>query len=137
MLESHYKLTDQGHAFENGNAIFLAQVRDKATGNLLSPERITAICYTVYRLDSSDPEIKTIVPGHEQVSLVVANVFFAVPKTDGLWDQDDIGYNFKHEPIVATHPIFPIAGRHYRVEYQITLDDHPNEIIVRYRVHVI
>ena len=137
MLESHYKLTDQGHAFENGNATFLAQIRDKATGNLLSPEQITAIRYTAYCLDSSDPEIKTVVPGHERVSLTISDVFFAVPKIDGLWDHDSIGYNFKHEPIVTTHPVFPIAGRHYRIEYRITLDNHPNEVIIRYRVHVV
>ena len=137
MLESHYKLTDQGHAFENGSSIFLAQIRDKATGNLLSPNRITAIRYTVYRLDSSDPEIKSVISGHEQVSLSIGEVFFAIPKTDGLWDHDDIGYNFKHEPIVSLHPIFPIAGRHYQIEYRITLDDHPNEVIVRYRVQAI
>jgi len=137
MLETHYQLTDQGHAFENGSSVFLAQIREKSSGILLDPERITSIKYTVYRLDHSDPTVKTVMEGHDEVSLAVENVFFETPILDGLWDGDSVGYNFKHEPIVSTHPLFPIAGRHYSVEYRITLTDHPNDVIVRYRVCVI
>jgi len=137
MIETHYQLTDQGHAFEEGNCIFLAQVKEKASGTLLSPSRIGTIKYRVYRLDHSDPTIKTIIPGHDEVSLDVENVFFTTPVLDGLWNGDCVGYNFRHEPIVTVHPLFPVAGRHYLVEYRITLTDHPNDVIVRYRVHVI
>ena len=137
MLETHYQLTDQGHAFENGSSVFLAQVREKSNGVLLCPSRIEAIRYSVYRLDHSDPAVRAVMEGHEEIPLVVEEVFFETPILDGLWDADSVGYNFRHEPIVATHPLFPTAGRHYLVEYRITLTDHPNDVIVRYRVQAI
>jgi len=137
MMETHYQLTDQGHAFENGSSVFLAQVREKSSGELLHPNRIGSIQYSVYRLDHSDPAVKTVIPGHCEVYLALKDVFFETPVLDGLWDGDSVGYNFKHEPIVSTYPLFPTAGRHYLVEYHITLIDHPNDVIVRYRVQAI
>jgi len=134
MLETHYQLTDQGHAFENGSSVFLAQVREKSNGVLLNPNRIVSIQYSVYRLDHSDPTVKTVIEGHDGVPLAVESVFFETPVLDGLWDGDSIGYNFKHEPIVSVVPLFPVAGRHYSVEYRITLTDCPNNVIVRYRI---
>jgi hypothetical protein len=137
MLETHYQLTDQGHAFENGSSVFLAQVKEKSSGELLHPNRIEAINYSVYRLDHSDPAIKTVIPGHHEVSLAVENVFFETPILDGVWSGDSIGYNFKHEPVVSMAPLFPVAGRHYLVEYRISLTNHPNDVIVRYRIQAI
>ncbi|MCL2304344.1 MAG: hypothetical protein FWC43_03270 [Planctomycetaceae bacterium] len=137
MLEPHYQLTDQGHAFENGSSVFLAQVREKSSGVLLTPDRIEAIRYNVYRLDHSDPAVKAVIPGHDDVSLVVDEVFFETPILDGLWDADTTGYNFKHEPVVSVSPLFPTAGRHYLVEYRLALTDHPNDVIIRYRIHAI
>ena len=137
MLETHYQLTDQGHAFENGSSIFLAQVKEKSSGELLHPNRIEAIQYSAYRLDHSDPAVKATIPGHTKVPLVVEEVFFETPVLDGLWSGDTIGYNFKHEPIVSTAPLFPTAGRHYLVEYRITLTNHPNDVIVRYRIQAV
>ncbi len=137
MLEHHYQLTDQGHAFASGSSLFLAQIREKADGSLLDRDRVKTIKYSAYRLDHSDPTVKSVVEGHETVSLNTYDVFFATPKLDGLWNCDDVGYNFKHEPIVASKPLFPTAGRHYLVEYRITLVDHPNDVIVRYRIQVL
>ena len=137
MLERHYQLADQGHAFENGSSVFLAQVKEKSSGVLLNPHQIEAIKYSVYRLDHSDPTVKTVIPGHSDVPLSVTDVFFETPILDGLWNADPVGYNFKHEPIVSTAPLFPTAGRHYLVEYRITLTNHPNDVIVRYRIQAV
>jgi len=137
MSETHYQLTDQGHAFEGGSSVFLAQVKEKSSGTFLNPSRIVTIRYSVYRLDHSDPAVKTIVPGHDGVLLAVDNVFFATPILDGLWSSDTIGYNFRHEPVVSSNPLFPTAGRHYLVEYRMTLHDHPNDVIIRFRIHAI
>ena len=93
MLETHYQLTDQGHAFENGSSVFLAQVKEKSSGELLHPNRIESIQYSVYRLDHSDPAVKAAIPGHTEVPLVVEEVFFETPVLDGLWNGDTVGYN--------------------------------------------
>ena len=40
-------------------------------------------------------------PGHDGVTLVVANVIFNALQTGGLWTVDEVGYNFRHEINVA------------------------------------
>ena len=74
--------------------------------------------------------------GHSSVSLATADVVFSALRTDPLWTVDAVGYNFRHVLDVSAHPAFPIAGRRYLIEYQLTPAEGQS-ILVRFRINVI
>ena len=82
------------------------------------------------------PDGQTPVTGHSGVSLPVSAVIFNTLQTDALWTRDAIGYNFKHVLEVAAHPAFAVAGRSYRIVYELT-PAAGQVILVRFRVHAI
>ncbi|MGL6193376.1 MAG: hypothetical protein ACRC2T_00970 [Thermoguttaceae bacterium] len=136
MPEQIFRQTDQRHAYEYGSGLFIAQITWGADNILLLPTLVDAITYTVYMLDDSCSTMKIPIPGHESVPLVVDDVLLSKPELNGYWTCDSVGYNFAHEPDVSQKPMFPLAGRNYRVEYRIKLNYHPNDIILRYRIRV-
>jgi hypothetical protein len=76
--------------------------------------------YTLYLLDDQDSDNKTPVTGHENVALDINQIIFDTLQTDGLWDEDSRGYNFRHTIDISSNPAFAIAGRSYQAEYRLT-----------------
>ena len=97
---------------------------------------IATIRYSVYLLDDQDPDGRTPVTGHSQVTLPVYQVVFNSLQTDATWTVDAIGYNFRHVLDVSAHPAFAVAGRRYLIEYALT-PLSGQVILVRYRINVI
>ena len=92
--------------------------------------------YSVTLLDRHDPDSRSVVTGHDGVSLTVANVIFDTLQTDERWTRDDTGYNFRHALDVSTHAAFAEAGRDYLVEYRLT-PVFGQVIVARFRLHSI
>ena len=105
-------------------------------GDCLTPAEVTAAHYSAYLLDDRDPDERIPIAGHTNVSLTVGDVLFSSLQTDALWTVDGPGYNFRHTPVVSTHPAFPVAGRRYLLEYTLTPAAGP-VILIRFRINVI
>src|SRR4051812_27180968 len=103
-----------GVAFKNSSVILLARVVG-ASGALLAPADISAASYTIYLLDAAEPDSETPVAGHAAQSLTPGTILFNSLQTDGLWDADLVGYNFKHVLDVSSHQAFAAAGLAYRI----------------------
>ena len=124
-----------GTVFKNGSATLLARVVEPA-GAIVTQGDIASLKYSVYLLDDEDPDLQTPVAGHSDVPLAVSAILFNILQTDGLWTKDTSGYNFKHVLEVATHPAFAVAGRSYRIVYELA-PATGQVILVRFRVHAI
>jgi len=124
-----------GTVFKNGSATLLARVVG-ATGVVINRADLAAVKYSIFLLDDRDPDGQTPVDGHTGVALTVAGVLFDTLQRDALWTRDTDGYNFKHVLDVSAHQAFTIAGRAYRVVYELT-PTSGQPILVRFRVHVI
>ena len=124
-----------GTVFKNGSATLLARVVG-ADGTPVQQADITSAEYGVYLLDNDDPDAATAVTGHDGVSIDVSSLIFDTLQTDGAWDVDGTGYNFKHALDVSANQAFGIAGREYRVVFELT-PAAGQVILVRFRVHAI
>jgi hypothetical protein len=124
-----------GTAFKNGSVTLLARIVGAGGANIV-PADLQSVKYGVYLLDDQNPDARTAVTGHADVSLTVADVIFSSLQTDPIWEVDDIGYNFRHVIDVSEHAAFVIAGRRYLVEYQLT-PAVGQIIFVRFRINVI
>jgi hypothetical protein len=124
-----------GSAFKNGSATLMARIVN-ATGANITQNDISSVHYCIYLLDDQDPDLRTVVTGHDNTVLSVATVLFTSLQTDTLWTVDTTGYNFRHILDVAVHPAFSIAGRRYLIEYRIQ-PSSGQVILVRFRINVI
>jgi hypothetical protein len=124
-----------GAAFKNGSAALMARIVN-ATGANITQADIATIKYSVYLLDDQDPDGRSPVTGHSQITLPVYQVVFNALQTDATWTVDSVGYNFKHVLDVAGHPAFPTAGRRYLIEYALT-PISGQVILARFRINVI
>jgi hypothetical protein len=124
-----------GNAFKNGSTTLLARVVGQNGVNVVQSD-INTIKYTVYLLDDQDPDSRTAVSEHTNVTLAVANVIFNTLQTGPIWTVDAVGYNFCHVLNVLSHQAFTIAGRRYLVEYQLS-PVVGQMILVRFRINVI
>jgi len=123
-----------GVVFQNATAAFLARVLDY-DGQPVTPSQIASVEYTVAEhLD--DMTETTPIDGHTAVALNPSDVLFATLQKGGLWDVDDVGYNFRHVIDVSQAPAFPTAGSHYRITYRLT-PQTGQVIVVRFRVKAI
>ena len=125
----------EGTVFKNGSAILLARVVG-ADGEAITRNTLAAIRYTVYLLDDHDPDQQTPQDGHVGISLSVAEAVYDLVQTDAVWTRDSIGYNFKHVLDVSAHEAFPMAGRSYRIVYELS-PTSGQVILLRFRVHAI
>jgi len=125
----------EGVVFKNGSATLLARVVG-ADGSAVTQSDISTAKYTAYLLDEDDPDVATAVTGHTDVSVDVASLIYDGLQNDDLWDVDDTGYNFKHVLDVSSHQVFTIAGRIYRIVFELT-PTSGQVILVRFRLHAI
>jgi hypothetical protein len=120
---------------KNGSATFMARIVD-ATDTPIRQAVIDAAQYSVYLLDDQDPDSWTPIAGHDRVTVDVGQTVFDHVQVDPLWTVDTGGYNFPHELDISAWQAFPLAGRHYLVEY--TLTPTVGQVIkVRFRTYAI
>lgn len=83
-------------------------------GNWVKIADVSTIVCKVFDLDSATPDTPILTP-----AVTVASAVIDTPVTsDVIWTKDAVGYNFLHDlPPTA----FPIGGRAYSVEYEVTL----------------
>lgn len=87
----------------------------KGEGNWVQQADVSTITYSVFDLDSSDPD-NALVDGS---SVTVGDAVLDSPVTTTvLWTRDTTGYNFVHDLPSTT---FPTGGHRYLVEYKVTL----------------
>lgn len=98
-------------------------------GDDLQQGDVSTITYSIFVLSSDDPQARTAVEGHEDVTLDKAEVLFDEVRSDQ-WASN---YNFKHIPDISTKTAFAKAGTDYLVEYTIT-PTSGQKIIERIRV---
>ena len=124
-----------GTAFKNGSATLLARVIG-SDGAAIVRADVASAQYTVYLLDDQDPDSRTAITGHTNVSLTLADVIFNSLQTDAPWTVDSTGYNFRHVLDVSANQAFTVAGRRVLVEFELT-PDSGQVILVRFRLNVI
>ncbi len=124
-----------GTAFKNGSVTLLARIVGAGGANVIQAD-INTIKYSVYLLDDQNPDNRTAVTEHTNVTLAVADVVFNSLQTDAMWTVDTTGYNFRHVLDVSAHQAFGVAGRRYLIEYQLT-PAIGQMILVRFRMNVI
>ena len=124
-----------GNAFKNGSATLMARIVG-ADGENITQADIATVRYSVYLLDDQDPDGRTAITGHSQITLPVYQVVYNSLQTDATWTVDAIGYNFRHVLDVAAHAAFAIAGRRYLIEYALT-PLSGQVILIRFRINVI
>lgn len=124
-----------GVVFKNGSATLLARVVG-ADGAPITQAEVASAKYTAYLLDENDPDAAMAVAGHTDASVDVASLVYDDLQDDDLWDVDDVGYNFKHVVDVSSDQVFAIAGRIYRVVFELT-PAAGQVILVRFRLHAI
>jgi len=111
-----------GLAAAEGTVILMHRLSD-AEGNAITQADVATVTYTVSEIDQAgnlEP-----VTGHEDVSLTVADVIFDQLQTGPPWDQDAIGYNFRHTIDISEADAFPYWGRRYLVVYTVELVSGP------------
>jgi hypothetical protein len=124
-----------GVVFKNGSATLLARVVG-ALGTPVTQSDLASAKYTAYLLDENDPDGAAPVAGHTDVTLDVASLVHDELQNDELWDVDDTGYNFRHTLDVSTYQVFTMAGRIYRIVFELT-PTSGQIVLVRFRVHAI
>ena len=124
-----------GTALKNGSATLLARIVGADAAPIVRAD-IDSIHYSVYLLDEDNADARTVVTGHDEVELAVAEVVFDALQTDALWNVDAEGYDFRHVLDVSANPAFAIAGRRYLVEHRLT-PVTGQVILARFRIHVI
>jgi len=124
-----------GVVFKHGSATLLARVVGD-DGVPITQADVASARYTAYLLDEGDPDAATAVAGHTDAAVDVASLIYDELQNDDLWDVDDVGYNFKHVLDVSGDHVFTIAGRIYRVVFELT-PAAGQVILVRFRLHAI
>ncbi len=118
-----------GSVFKNGTATLLARVVGANGSNVVQSDFYLALSssgdcgvsatYSIYLLDAQNPDSRTIIAAHFNVSLDITDIIFDALQTGSIWTVDDTGYNFKHTIEICDDPAFTIAGRQYLVEYTL------------------
>jgi hypothetical protein len=121
--------------FENGAAVLMARIVDSA-GTCVRRSQVAAIGYSIYELDRRDPDKLSVVPGHDHVPLDVDDVFLDTLESNGLWNVDVAGYNFRHEIYATEDESFPKPGARYEIRYMF-IPKFGEPMFVRFHVRVI
>ena len=115
---------------EDGSLSLLRRIL-KWDGSYLQVADVSSIAYSIY-----DELTRSVVSGHNGVSLTPSQVIFDTLQLDKLWTADATGYNFRHTIDVSSAPAFPEADRSYVVEHVITPTSGP-PIHLLWRVRVL
>jgi len=124
-----------GTVFKGGTATCLARVVGQDAAAITRTD-VSSIQYSVYLLETDDPDARAAVEGHDAVALDKISVVFDSLQTDARWTRDSTGYNFRHTIDVASEAAFALAGRDYLVEYRLAPVDG-QVVLVRFRLHCI
>lgn len=108
-----------GSAFSGGSATIQSRLID-ASGELLDPESIQAIAYSIEELTPSGLGSPSMVVGHQSIELDPPSVLFPTLRLGGGWDVDSAGFNFQHEIDSTVYPAFPRPEGEYLVRYTLT-----------------
>lgn len=100
-------------AFANGTILILARIKDLAD-NDVTVSSLSDIKYTVYSLGKSGNSGRTVVEGHDHVSLTIANVFSDTIQTQTI-DGTEVSYNFRYLIDDSVNECFPNSGERYLV----------------------
>lgn len=120
-------------AFKNGTLTCMARVVG-ADASAIAQADIASIALTVYTLDPNDPDSQTVVTGHDDTVVVVADtVYDALQTGDDRWTVDTTGYNFLHEVDVSNDVAFGIRDVFYLVHFSL-IPVTGQVIDVQYRV---
>ena len=99
---------------------FSARIRNNA-GAYITQATVSTIAYTIYTLTRSEPAARAAVTAHTAVACTVSAVVFDTLQTGVPWGtKDTTGYNFLHQPNVATTIFANLGSDQYLVEYTIT-----------------
>jgi len=101
----------KGNAFYgkvNEDSSFSVMGRVVVAGTLWTQASVSGITYKVFNASNAEVSSGT---------LTVSSVVFDTLQTDGRWDIDSVGYNFRHD---NDHQVLTDAGR-YRIEYEVTM----------------
>lgn len=125
----------RGTASQNGSAMLMARIVGIDNQPVVAGD-LDEVRYSVLRVNHGDPNDLSVVTGHDDVELPVADVFYNTLQTGGPWNVDATGYNFLHELDISEHAAFPLALTDYQVRFVVTpVVGQP--IVWRYWVHVI
>jgi hypothetical protein len=80
-----------GKVFKHGTITTLARVLGATNAPIVQTD-ISSISYTIYLLDSRDPDNWTPVTGHSSVPLTVSVVVYNTLQTDSAWTTDAVGF---------------------------------------------
>lgn len=108
----------RGRVFKNASASLYARIVD-GDNELIVPNDIDTLSYTIFEISPERPDDLTPVEGHDEQTLDPVVVFHDTLQTSGAWNLDDVGYNFRHDIDVSTHEAFPVAGVEYQVRYEM------------------
>lgn len=109
----------RGTVFKNGSAVLLARIVGPNDDAVVDSE-LQQLRYSVLQVDHASHDSLIPISGHEDVELVVGDVFYDSLQTGGPWSVDAVGYNFRHELDISTNQAFPVAGLSYQVRYEAT-----------------
>ena len=109
-------------------------------GTPITTNEVAGIVYSIYELDPADPDSRTVVTGHDEVTLTVADVVFDSLQTDARWTEDDTGYNFRWPLDGSQIANFDVASgasqtKRYRAEAILT-DTNGDKIVLVWQLSV-
>jgi hypothetical protein len=122
--------------FENGAAVLMARIVDGA-GERVRRHQVALITYSIREIDPRDSDRRENVAGHIDEPLDVDDVFSDSLETGGLWDEDVVGYNFRHEIRADGSCAFPKPGAHYEIRYLFRPNDCGGPVMIRFHVRFI
>lgn len=109
----------RGTVFQNGSAVLMARIVG-VDNQAVTIADLDEVRYSVLEVDHCDPNSMSVVTGHDDIELPVADVFFDTLQTDGAWQVDATGYNFLHQIDITQNQAFPKAHTDYQVRFVVT-----------------
>ncbi len=109
----------RGSVRRGSTCAVMARVLD-ADAALISKANLATVTYSIWLLDDRDPNSRTAVAAHADVSLDINTCISDTPQTTKGWSEDATGWNFRHVIDVSSDPAFATAGRRYLVEVKLT-----------------
>jgi hypothetical protein len=119
--------------FVDGAAVLMARIVDRA-GVRVRRGQVARITYSIREIDLRDSERRSDVAGHIDAALDVDEVFSDSLQTGGLWDEDVVGYNFRHEIGAAGRGRFPKPGARYEIRYLFQPKSCGGPMIIQFHV---